>query len=51
MRVFQDVFTEEEFMSEVYKYELAYNDAVMKVKSTYKKKEQVGQIDVGNFIK
>ena len=47
MRVFQDVFTDEEFMSETYKFELAYEEAIMKVGSTYKKKEAVGNVDIG----
>ena len=37
-----------EFMSEVYKYDLAFGNAIMKVKSSYKNKEQVGNVDVGN---
>ena len=47
MRVFQDVFTDEEFMSETYKHTLAFNDAIMKVESKYTKKEAVGNVDIG----
>jgi hypothetical protein len=47
MLVFQDVFTKDEIMSEVFKYELAYQDVVMKVKSSMKNKESVGNIDIG----
>ena len=47
MKVFQDVFTNDEVMSEVFKFELAYQDVVMKVKSAMKNKEAVGNIDIG----
>jgi len=45
---FADIFTDEEFMSDVYKTELAFEDAIMKVKSSYKAKDKVGEINVGN---
>ena len=47
MKVYQDVFTNDEVMSEVYKFELDYQDVIMKVKSAYKNKEAVGNIDIG----
>jgi hypothetical protein len=47
MKVFQDVFTNEEVMSEVYPFTLEYQDVIMKVKSAYKNKEAVGNIDIG----
>jgi hypothetical protein len=47
MLVFQDVFTRDEVMSECFKFELAYEDSVMKVKSAMKNKESVGNIDIG----
>lgn len=47
MKVFQDIFTNDEVMSETYPFTLAYNDAIMKVKSSYKNKESVGNVDIG----
>jgi len=47
MRIYCDVFTNEEFVSELYDHTLAHNDCIMKVKSSYKNKDKVGQIDVG----
>lgn len=47
MLVFQDVFTNDEVMSDIFPFELAYNDVIMKVKSQYKKKEDVGNVDIG----
>jgi hypothetical protein len=47
MRVFQDVFTNDEMMSELFKFELAYNDVAMKVRASYKSKESIGNIDIG----
>jgi hypothetical protein len=50
MLVFQDLFTKDELMSEVFKFELAYDDVIMKVKSSYKKKEDAGNVDIGKPI-
>jgi hypothetical protein len=47
MKLFADIFTDEEFMSDVYKVEMVHNDAIMKVKSSYKAKDNVGDVDVG----
>jgi hypothetical protein len=47
MKVFQDVFTNDEVMSEVYPFILDYQDVIMKVKSAYKNKDAVGNVDVG----
>ena len=47
MLIFQDVFTNDEFMSDIFPFELAYEDTIMKVKSSYKKPEDVGNIDIG----
>jgi hypothetical protein len=47
MRLYVDIFTDEEFLSDVYKSELANSDCIMKVKSSYKLKDQIGDVDVG----
>lgn len=47
MRIYQDVFTEDEYMSEMYKFELECEDVIMKVGSSYKNKDKVGTVDVG----
>ena len=47
MRLLVDIFTEEEFMSDVFKFEYAYEEAILKVKSTYKLKDSIGDVDVG----
>lgn len=47
MLVFQDIFKNDEFMSDIFKFELAYEDAIMKVQSTYKNPDQVGNINIG----
>jgi hypothetical protein len=47
MKVFQDVLTNDEVMSDVFQFTLDYNDVIMKVKSTYKSKEAVGNVDIG----
>jgi hypothetical protein len=47
MKVFQDVFTNDEVMSEVYNFTLDYQDVVMKIKSAMKNKEAVGNVDIG----
>jgi hypothetical protein len=49
MKVYQDVLTNDEVMSEVYPFTLAYDDVIMKVKSTYKSKEAVGNVDIGKL--
>jgi hypothetical protein len=47
MKVFQDVFTNEEVMSDIFPFTLEYDDVIMKVKSSYKNKEAVGNVDIG----
>ena len=47
MKVFQDVFTNDEVMSDIFPFTLDYDDVIMKVKSTYKNKEAVGNVDIG----
>lgn len=49
MRLLVDIFTEEEFLSDVFKYELAHNDVIIKAPSAYKSKDKVGDVDVGKF--
>jgi len=48
MKVFKDIFTEDELFCDTFKYESAYDDVILKSKSQYKKKDQVGQVDIGN---
>jgi hypothetical protein len=50
MKLFADIFTDEEFMSDVFKFEIVNNDAIMKVKSSYKAKDSIGDVDVGMII-
>ena len=47
MRVFQDVFTNDEYMSELFKHEFVFNNAILKAKAQYKFKDQIGQVDIG----
>lgn len=47
MLVFQDIFKNDEFMSDTFKFELAYENAIMKVQSAYKNLDQVGNVDIG----
>jgi hypothetical protein len=47
MKVFQDVFTNDEILADVFPFTLDYNDVIMKVKSQYKKKDDCGKVDIG----
>lgn len=47
MKVFVDVFTNDELMSDTFKYTLDFDEVVMKVPSTYKNKDAVGNVDIG----
>jgi hypothetical protein len=47
MKVFQDVFTNDEVMSDIFDFTLEYEGAIMKVPSAYKNKEDVGNVDIG----
>ncbi len=49
MRLLVDIFTDEEFLSDAYKTELAFNDAILKAPSTYKAKDKCGDVDVGKL--
>ncbi len=49
MKVFQDVFTNDEIMSDVFKFELAYDDVIMKVKSRLTTKDNCANVDIGYF--
>lgn len=49
MKVFKDVFTNDELLSENFKYELAFNDTILKVKSNLVNKGDVGNVDIGKF--
>jgi hypothetical protein len=50
MKLLVDIFTGEEFMSDIFKMELAFGDAIIKVKATYKSKDAVGDVDVGKKL-
>lgn len=47
MLIFQDIFTNDEFMSDIFPFTLEYEDCIMKVKSQYKAPEDVGNVDIG----
>jgi len=47
MKVFQDVFTNDEILSDIFPHTLDYNDVIMKVRTQYKKKDDVGKVDIG----
>ena len=47
MKVFQDIFTNDEIMSDVFKFELAYDDVIMKVKSRLTSKDNCANVDIG----
>ena len=47
MLIFRDFIKKDEFMSDIFPFELAYDDVIMKVKTHYKKKEDVGNVDIG----
>ena len=47
MLIFRDFIKKDEFMSDIFKYELKYDDVIMKVQTHYTKKEEVGNIDIG----
>lgn len=48
MKVFQDVFTNDELMSDVFASSLAYEDAIMKVQSRLVSKDNCDNVDIGN---
>jgi hypothetical protein len=47
MKVFQDIFTNDEVLSDVYTQISDYNDVIMKVQTAFKSKEAVGNVDIG----
>jgi len=49
MKVFKDLFTNDELICDTFKFEAAYGDLIMKSKSQYKKKDDIGKIDVGKI--
>jgi hypothetical protein len=50
MKVYKDVFSNDEVMSESFNYTVDYDDVIMKVKSQYKSKENAGKVDIGKYI-
>ncbi len=47
MKIFQDVFTNDEVMSDIFPFTLDYDDVIMKVASKYKTKDSCGNVDIG----
>ena len=47
MKVFQDIFTNDEIMSDVFKFTLDYDDVIMKVPSRLTSPDNCTNIDVG----
>lgn len=47
MKLFVDIFTDEEFLSDVYTSTTAHEDVILKCNSKYKAKDKVGDVDVG----
>lgn len=47
MKVFQDVFTNDEIMSDVFNFTLDYDDVIMKVQSRLTTKDNCANVDVG----
>ena len=45
MLIFQDIIKNDEFMSDIFPYTLEYDDVIMKVQSSYKPKDKIGDID------
>ena len=50
MKVFQDIFTNDEIMSDVFKFELAHDDVIMKVKSRLASKDNCANVDIGYLL-
>lgn len=50
MKVFKDVFTNDEVLSENFPFTLDYSDVIMKVKSSLKSKESAGNVDIGKHF-
>lgn len=46
-QIFEDVLTNDEMMNDIFPYELAYENTIMKVKSQYKSADKVGEVDIG----
>lgn len=47
MLIFKDVVTNEELMSDIFKFVLEFEDAIMKVEAHYKKPDEIGDVDIG----
>lgn len=47
MLIFKDIFTNDELMSDIFPFEMDYEDTIMKVKSSYKNPDDVGNVDIG----
>ena len=45
MLIFQDIIKNDEFLSDIFPYTLEYDDVIMKVQSSYKPKDKIGEID------
>ncbi len=49
MKVFKDIFTKDELLCDSFKFETVYGEAILKSKSQYKKKDDVGKVDIGKI--
>lgn len=47
MKIFEDVLTGDEMMSDIFKFTLEYENAIMKVDSAYKAADKIGEVDIG----
>ena len=47
MLIFSDIFNNDEFMSDTFPFTLEYDDCMMKVQSSMKAPEDVGNVDIG----
>ena len=47
MKIFQDIFTNDEIMSDVFPHTLDYDDVIMKVASRLTSPDNCANIDVG----
>ena len=47
MKIFKDIFSNDEMMSELFPYTEIHEKMIMRVPSSYKYPEQVGQVDIG----
>ena len=49
MKVYKDIFSRDELLCDSFAVENAYGEAILKSKSQYKKKDDVGKVDIGTI--